>query len=104
MNGGRSGSNDLAARLSFAWRNTSIPASFQRRLHSRWARNYDLSLFKNFKPLEKLTVQLRAESFNAFNHPQLGAPDSNVSSVTFGKISGTANGPRNTQVALKLLF
>jgi hypothetical protein len=68
------------------------------------AQNYDLSLFKNFKPLEKLTVQLRGESFNAFNHPQFGAPDSNASSVTFGKISGTANGPRNMQLALKLLF
>jgi hypothetical protein len=63
-----------------------------------------LSLFKNFKPWERLTLQLRGESFNAFNHPQFGTPDSNVSSVTFGKISGTANGPRNMQVALKLLF
>ena len=67
-------------------------------------RSYDLSLFKNFKPVEKLTLQFRAEAFNAFNHPQFGVPDSSVNSVTFGRISGTANSPRNMQLALKLLF
>jgi hypothetical protein len=66
--------------------------------------NYDLSLFKNFKPLERLTVEFRLESFNAFNHPQFGAPSTNINSVTFGQISSQANSPRNTQVAVKLLF
>jgi hypothetical protein len=66
--------------------------------------NFDLSLFKNFKPVEKLTVQFRGEAFNAFNHPQFGGPDSSVNSVSFGRISGTANSPRNMQVALKVLF
>ena len=66
--------------------------------------NYDLSLFKNFKPRERLTVELRVESFNALNHPQFGAPTSNINSVTFGQISSTANSPRNMQVAMKVLF
>jgi outer membrane receptor protein involved in Fe transport len=66
--------------------------------------NYDLSAFKNFKPREKLTVQLRVESFNALNHPQFAAPSTSINSVTFGEISNTANTPRNMQVALKLLF
>jgi hypothetical protein len=66
--------------------------------------NFDLSLFKSFKPIEKLTMQLRWESFNAFNHPQFGNTDSNVNSVTFGRISTTTNGPRTTQLALKVLF
>ena len=62
------------------------------------------SLYAFFKPLERLTVEFRLESFNAFNHPQFGAPSTNINSVTFGQISSQANSPRNTQVAVKLLF
>jgi hypothetical protein len=32
--------------------------------------NFDISLFKNFKFGESKTIQLRADFFNAFNHPQ----------------------------------
>jgi hypothetical protein len=32
--------------------------------------NFDISLFKNFRLGEKKTIQLRADLFNAFNHPQ----------------------------------
>lgn len=66
--------------------------------------NVDFSLFKSFRIVERVTLQMRAEAFNALNHVQFGRPDSNVSSATFGIISSQANTPRNLQFALKLLF
>jgi hypothetical protein len=66
--------------------------------------NFDFSLFKNLHPLEKLTLQLRAEAFNVFNRVQFGAPNAVLSSGQFGVISSQANTPRQIQFALKLLF
>jgi outer membrane receptor protein involved in Fe transport len=37
-------------------------------------RNFDLSLFKNTRLTEKITLQLRAEVFNVFNHPNFSSP------------------------------
>jgi len=67
-------------------------------------RNFDLSLFKNFQLTEKLKLQYRAEAFNAFNTPQFGAPNSSVTSASFGVVTTQANSPRQLQMALKLLF
>jgi hypothetical protein len=55
-------------------------------------------------PHEKGTVELRAEFFNAFNHPQFANPDTNFSSPTFGVISSTAVNARVGQVAVRLSF
>lgn len=73
-------------------------------LRAPGVRNIDLSLFKEFAVAERLKAQLRLEAFNALNTPQFGAPDTNLSSATFGVISSQANTPRQVQVALKLLF
>ena len=67
-------------------------------------RNFDLSLFKEFQPLEKLRVQFRIEALNAFNTPQFGGPNTSVTSTTFGVITSQANNPRQLQFALKLLW
>ncbi len=70
------------------------------------ANNVDLSLFKNFQLTEKVRLQFRLESFNAFNHPKFGFPSANVNSSTFGvisSISSTYTGRRN-QLALRLDF
>ncbi len=69
--------------------------------------NLDLSLSKSVIvnwPIEKSSVQFRAEFFNALNHPQFAKPDSNFTSPTFGVISSTAVNPRVIQLALKLAF
>ena len=44
------------------------------------------------------------ESFNALNHPVFGAPNTTVGNPQFGRVTGTANAPRQTQFALKLLW
>ena len=73
--------------------------------------NVDLSLVKNVQIHERIRLQVRAESFNALNHVNLGfvnggfSPGSdgkNVSS-TFGTIS-SARDPRSIQLGMKLIF
>ena len=55
-------------------------------------------------PIEKSTVQFRAEFYNAFNHPQFANPDTDFSSSSFGVISSTAVNPRVGQLALRFAF
>jgi hypothetical protein len=66
--------------------------------------NLDASLFKNFRPLEKLAVQFRGEAFNLFNHPQFGQPNANIGNGAVGTITSIVGNPRQMQVALRLVF
>lgn len=69
--------------------------------------NVDLSLFKEFsfaKLREGARLQLRLETYNAFNHPQFNGPDMTVDGGSFGVITSTANSPREAQVALKFYW
>jgi len=69
--------------------------------------NIDFALSKSMVlnwPLEKSSLQIRAEFYNALNHPQFAAPDANFTSPTFGVISSTAVNARVGQVALRLAF
>ena len=53
---------------------------------------------------ERSTVQLRAESFNVFNHPNWGIPGPNPDfGPFFGKIFTSGN-PRQMQFALRYDF
>ena len=69
--------------------------------------NLDLAISKEIKlrrPVERSSLQLRAEFFNALNHPQFANPDTNFTSAAFGVISSTAVNPRIGQVALAYNF
>jgi hypothetical protein len=69
--------------------------------------NLDLAFSKTVIanwPIEKSSVQFRAEFSNTLNHPQFANPDTNFTSPTFGVISSTAVNPRVIQLALKLEF
>ncbi len=65
--------------------------------------NLDFSAFKNFHIRERANLQFRAEFFNVTNTPAFGLPDQVLSDTTFGRIT-SAGSPRQTQLALKLLF
>jgi len=74
-------------------------------LRSDFVEMLDLSVFKRFNIVgERVGLELRGESFNAFNHPVFGAPNTTVGNAQFGRVTGTANAPRQTQFALKLLW
>ncbi|HTS06480.1 MAG TPA: TonB-dependent receptor [Candidatus Eisenbacteria bacterium] len=69
--------------------------------------NIDLALSKSIAlnwPHEKSSLQIRAEFYNALNHPQFAPPDTNFTSPTFGVISSTAVSARVGQLAAKLAF
>ena len=71
------------------------------------ANNADLSMFKEFgmgKIRDGMRLEFRLESFNTFNHPQFGGPDTTFGDPNFGKIFGQINNPRQLQMALKLYW
>jgi outer membrane receptor protein involved in Fe transport len=72
-------------------------------LHGPGRRQLDLSLHREFRPMEGLRIQFRAEAFNITNTPAFGAPGAGFGSSTFGVIS-SAGLPRNIQLGLKMLF
>ncbi|HXG68700.1 MAG TPA: TonB-dependent receptor, partial [Blastocatellia bacterium] len=65
--------------------------------------NVNASLVKNATLTEELKLQIRAEFFNLFNHPNFDLPDNFLGSPTFGRIL-SAQSPRHIQFGLKLLF
>jgi len=71
--------------------------------------NWDMSLQKNTTWHERYNVQLRADSFNIFNHPNFAAPNAAISNTsTFGTITATAGTPsyeaRTLEFAIKFNF
>jgi hypothetical protein len=69
-----------------------------------WLLNENVSLAKNIPVRENVRFTLRFEAFNLLNRVQWGAPDSTLSSPTFGLVRSQANTPRKMQAAFKLNF
>ncbi len=67
----------------------------------------DLSIAKQFllsNMHEGIRMELRLEAQNAFNHPVFGSPDMGVGDGDFGVINYLAVGPRQCQLAVKIMF
>ena len=67
----------------------------------------DLSLSKTQVvswPREGSSVQLRADFFNALNHPNFAGPNNSASTATFGTITAMSTNPRVIQLALRFAF
>ncbi len=71
---------------------------------SDFVESMDFSIFKSFRITERFTAQLRGEWFNFLNHPVFANPAGTVGAGSFGRVTSQANGPRQTQIALKILF
>ena len=63
----------------------------------------NLSIAKNTRLSESVSLQLRLEAFNGFNRANFDLPDSVFGSGTFGRIL-SAGAPRHMQLGMKLLF
>ncbi len=66
--------------------------------------NWDITLMKDFRLREGLTLQLRGEAVNVLNHMNAGSPDNDLTKASFGIIQRAAGGPRQITVAAKLTF
>ncbi|HEY0729641.1 MAG TPA: TonB-dependent receptor, partial [Pyrinomonadaceae bacterium] len=77
----------------------------------------DMALRRQFNLTEKLNLQLRAEAFNIFNHPNFGTINNSLTSTTFGQATNMLGsqltglnplyqigGPRSMQFALIVRF
>ncbi len=67
--------------------------------------SFDLSAFalKSFRVLERATLQLRVEAFNALNHPYWTDVAATLGRSDFGQVSGIAT-PRYLQLGAKFIF
>jgi len=103
---------------------TPVPATAQgdlgrNALRGFGATQWDITVRRQFRFTERLTLQARGDFFNILNHPNFGSPINYLSSPQFGQAtmmlnnslgSGGLNplyqigGPRSIQLALKLQF
>ncbi len=72
-------------------------------LNIPWRTNFDMSMYKAFKPSEKSDLQFRLEGFNVFNHTQWSGVNEYIGSDYFLRPSG-AHTSRVVQLGLKLIF
>jgi hypothetical protein len=66
--------------------------------------NVDFGVHKRFSLTEDTSIQLQANAFNLFNHPNFGLPVSNLNSSQVGRSITTAGTPRVIQLAIRLDF
>lgn len=67
-------------------------------------KNFNASLLKNIRLGEGVRLQLRAEAFNVFNHPNFQVPVFFLDRADVARVTATANEGRELQFAIKLLF
>ena len=65
--------------------------------------NWNIAIFKDFPIREAFHIQLRAESFNTFNHTQFNQVDGGTADGNFGQVT-SAFDPRVLQFGGKLTF
>jgi len=88
----------------FSAEQLGVAGNANRRLfHGPGLNNWDVSLFKTTHFTERLSMDIRAEFFNVFNHAQFMNPVGNFSAGNFGDITA-ARDPRIGQVAIKIHF
>jgi hypothetical protein len=66
----------------------------------------DAAIFKANKINERVTMELRMEALNVFNHPGFVVTSGNmdINSQQFGKITQQANTPRELQFGVSVKF
>jgi Carboxypeptidase regulatory-like domain len=69
-----------------------------RSLRNQTLRNEDISLSKTFPIHENLRFQLKANAFNVFNRSIFGGVNTDITTPTFGQVTGQANAARKLQM------
>jgi len=66
--------------------------------------NWDMNLEKNTVFKERYRLQLRADAFNIFNHPNFAAPNANITNSNVGTITAIASGSQSRKVEFGVKF
>ena len=67
--------------------------------------NWDMNLMKNITWKERYNLQIRADAFNVFNHPNFGVPSVSISNpASMGVVSSTVGEARTLEFAAKFSF
>ena len=64
---------------------------------------FNMNLGKTFQMNERFKLTIRADAYNALNHVNLGSPNTELTSATFGRITSAA-GARSMQMNARLTF
>jgi hypothetical protein len=73
-------------------------------IYTRGSWSLDAGLYKNTSITEKLSLQLRLELYNAFNHPKFIVNTSDADVSSYPGVDGYFNGNRNVQLGARLTF
>jgi hypothetical protein len=65
---------------------------------------WDFTVSKSFQMSDGVALKIRAELYNAFNRTHFGTPNTVVTNANFGRITGTFLGPREIQLAARIVF
>ena len=65
--------------------------------------SFNISLYKAFPIRDRLSLQVRAEAFNALNHPNFRGVDTGLGDGSYGQVN-SAGDPRIMEFAMKLTF
>ena len=65
---------------------------------------WDFTVSKSFQMSDGVALKIRAELYNAFNRTHFGTPNTVVTNANFGRITSTFLGPREIQLAARLVF
>jgi hypothetical protein len=66
--------------------------------------NFDFSLFRTFRIVERLELQFRADAANLFNTPHFLDPNGDITSGNFLTITSANNDERQFRFGLRLAF
>jgi hypothetical protein len=89
-------------RQAFSYHYRTMPIRFSG-IRGDGRATWDFSLLKNFPIREDVSMQFRAEVYNAWNHANFNDPNTSPFSTAFGRITGAGDG-RSWQFALRLKF
>ena len=59
---------------------------------------------RDIKTYENIKIHIAVDAFNAFNRTQFATPGTSLDSGGFGQIGSQANGPRQFQFDVKIIF
>jgi hypothetical protein len=94
------GGTTFLNRAAFTAPSNSLGNSGRGQFRGPGMRNYNGSLFKNFRVRDLFNLQLRGEVYNVTNSPRFAAPITNIGSPNFGQSVATVNGAFGRQFNL----